>query len=133
MNQEEALAILEKSKKFRLEKKEKLEREQIILLKREQVNTNNPAIARLNIIFPKSLEPIYENEIKDLMNEKLEKFNLYCVPFFKKENDKHYIIEINSGSKMMYTWFEYLINGFKKEYGNKYNLRIEGFWDKYGD
>lgn len=101
-----------------------------ISIKREQVNTNNPAIAKLIIKFPKNMshnmELYYKNISFQIRNPDVE-------PVFRKLDEDEYEIEIKS-SMYMYQWFESFIGNFREDFTDMgKEVRISGAWDRYGN
>ena len=50
----------------------------------------------------------------------------------EKIGKNSFIIKIEKGSKLMYSWMELMIEHLKKSIGEE-NIIVEGAWDKYGD
>jgi hypothetical protein len=109
--------------------KNKLKEKESIVLRRFQVNTNNPAIAQLRIEFPKEIEN--PQEILDYYNE-IKKGQFPSVDHHIFMYDKKtIIIEVKNGSMCMYSCLDYLLNRFKKRLELKNDVLIRGNWDKF--
>ncbi|MBU1111569.1 MAG: hypothetical protein ABIG93_05595 [archaeon] len=126
------LEVLNFLKRKKEQEKEEHNSQNIVLLERRQVSKENPAIAQLRITFP-------ENNVLDL--EDLKKYFLEKEKNFPLIADVHeirkfrigncnFVLEIRS-SKLMYTWLEYFINNFQKDFSDKFDFKVEGSWDKY--
>jgi len=128
------LSQLEILKKRKEEESKRIETDKIVILERKQANTNNPAIAQLWIKFPASIEP--PDDILDYYRDRKEKYSINAnVHKITKLDAFEYVLELR-GVLVMYTWMEYFINSFKRDYGKKgkgYNIEVRGQWDKYGD
>ena len=131
MKASEILELLEQVKKREQDTKEKFNNERIILLRREQIQTNNPAIARVNILFPETLNPFPPEDIRKILDNCRKRFNIEAEPYFRKLSYRKYIVEIKKGSRNMYTWFERFIQAFMDKYSKKYKIRVSGSWDKF--
>tara|TARA_Y100000031_G_C8143473_1_gene348744 strand:- start:520 stop:891 length:372 start_codon:yes stop_codon:yes gene_type:complete len=94
----------------------------IISIRRQQINKDNPAIAQLRIEFPEAQEGF-----KEYFDTKVKGFGLGHVHEFTEISPTNYVIEIRS-MKLMYTWFEYFIDHMKKDFSN---VVVRGVWEKY--
>jgi hypothetical protein len=127
MSINDGLRALEMLKKKKEESAERRASEKIILIERRQISKNYPAIAQLQITFPDETQ----NNFKEYYNQQFTKFPLIAdVHRLIKNNSQNYIIEIQS-VKLMYTWFEFFIKNFTKDYEKDYLIEISGCWDKY--
>jgi hypothetical protein len=103
-----------------------------VVLRRKQVNTNNPAIAQLLIRFPKNKSP--PENFYDYYHERKSKFTISAdVHDMTEINEYEYVLEIQ-GVLPMYKWMEYFILSFIRDYGPKgqgYTVKVKGQWEKY--
>jgi hypothetical protein len=122
-NQDGSIKVPEHFMKKQIDKNNK------VIIERIQINRNNPAIAHLRIETP---ENTYYDE---LINEAYSKCEL-LIPSVSHELQKtgknSFIIKIDKGSKLMYSWMELMIDNLKKVIGEE-NIIVEGVWDKYGN
>ena len=107
----------------------KQEEKESIVLRRVQINTNNPAIAQLVIEFPEDM-----NNPKKIINYyngiKNNKFS--SVDHNIKQTDKRtFIIEVKNGSKYMYSLLNHLLECFRDELRKENKVIERGTWDKY--
>jgi len=123
------MRILKLLKIKRQEELDLIEKEKIIILKRKQVSTNNPAIAQLWIKIPKSLD--FKEDLLSYYEERKIKYSI-SAPIHKieKRDDKFYVLEIK-GVLPMYKWMEYFIKSFKRDFSKKYKVESTGCWEKY--
>ena len=128
---ENPLEILKLLKQRKEKEVQRIKDEKIIILKRVQVSTNNPAIAQLWINIPSSLD--FNEDIISYHKERKIKYSISAnVHTIKKEDDKTYVLEIR-GVLPMYKWMEYFIASFKRDFGQKYEIEDRGQWEKYGN
>lgn len=109
--------------------KNKEEESKSIVLRRVQVNTNNPAIAQVRIEYPE----VVRNTIKILnYYEKISHDKFKSVDStIKQIDDKTYVVEVGEGSWLMYSFLDYLIEHFEEELKKEGNVIIRGKWDKF--
>ena len=109
--------------------KSKQKEKESVVLRRVQVNRNNPAIAHLRIEFPEDINNpkevvTYYNKIKDKRFQSVEHT-------IRQVDKKTFVIEVRNGTKYMYSSLEYLIKCFESKLKTKNNVIITGVWDKY--
>ncbi len=109
--------------------KAKQKEKKSIILRRVQINRNNPAIAHLRIELPEEINNSqeileYYDEIKD------RKFPSVSHNIQKIDN-KTIVIEVNEGSKCMYSLLDYLIDCFKYKLERTKPVVVKGCWDKF--
>ncbi len=100
-----------------------------IVLRRVQINTNNPAIANLRIEFPENVENpkrIIEY-YKDIKNRRFQSVN----HTIKQIDGRTFVIEVESGTKYMYSLLDYLLECFKEELKKQKPVVIRGNWDRF--
>ena len=100
-----------------------------IILRRVQINTNNPAIANLRIEFPEEIKnpnkiTSYYNEIKDRKYPSVDHI-------IKQTDKKTFIIEVNQGTTFMYSLLDHLLECFKSKLEIENNVVVKGTWDKF--
>jgi len=102
-----------------------------IILERRQEGTNYPAIAQLWISFPKNINSDIISYYKEMKKKMTISTNVHKItPFF---DSNEFCIEIRSVLPM-YTWMEFFIKNFCKDYHKKYPLLkiiVRGKWEKY--
>ena len=109
--------------------KSKQKEKESIVIRRVQVNRNNPAIAHLRIEFPEDIDNpkeivAYYNEIKD------KRFS--SVDHNLRQSDKRtFIIEVKNGTKYMYSLLDYLLQCFESKLGRDKSVIVKGNWDKF--
>jgi cell shape-determining protein MreC len=114
---EEAMKLLEKLKSQNKSFQNNLEENKIVLVKGQQINSKTPVVARVEIIFPKSVTMPQD-------------FKQYCNDYLSNISDKKIInqdfkmliIEMKSSS-IMYSSVENLIKKIHKEFGFKIHLQ----------
>jgi len=108
--------------------KSKQKEKESVVLRRVQVNRNNPAIAHLRIEFPEDInnpkEVVTYYKIKDKRFQSVEHT-------IRQVDKKTFVIEVRNGTKYMYSSLEYLIKCFESKLKTKNNVIITGVWDKY--
>ncbi len=109
-------------------KSQQKEKESIVL-RRIQISTNNPAIANLRIEFPEDVENpkgIIEY-YKDIKNRRFQSVN----HTIKQIDRRTFVIEVESGTKYMYSLLDYLIECFEEEFKKQNAVVVRGIWDKW--
>ena len=109
-------------------KSKQIERESIVL-RRVQVNINNPAIAQVRIEYPKDIENPRKiiDYYKQIRNKRFQSVE----HTIRQVDKKTFVIEVRNGTKYMYSSLEYLIKCFESKLKTKNNVIITGVWDKY--
>jgi hypothetical protein len=105
-----------------------LEKESVVL-RRVQINRNNPAIANLRIEFPESISN--PQEILDYYNEIKDKRFPSVDHSIKKADNKTFIIEVKNGTKYMYSLLDYILECFESKLKRNNRVVIRGNWDKF--
>ena len=108
--------------------KSKEEKESIIL-RRVQINTNNPAIAQLKIEFPEDINN--PEKIIDLYDNMKNRRFPSVDHTIKQTDNRTFIIEVRNGSKYMYSLLDYLLECFRYELKKEINVVVRGYWDKF--
>jgi hypothetical protein len=132
--QEDALKALDLARDQKEKEKKEIIEKKIMIIEKDQVNVNSPAIAILHFKFPEGVSAPDFERFDEMVSRAHEKFSIGAYPVAKKITEQHYIIEINGGSRMMYRWFDRVINEFKRDYRARYpDIKITGHWAKYGN
>jgi len=100
-----------------------------VILRRVQVNTNNPAIARLVIEFPVNIEN--PKEIRSFYHRIIDGKFPSVDHHLTQSDARTFFIEVRRGTKYMYSLLQYLLVHFKKELEKKNSVVVKGEWDKY--
>jgi hypothetical protein len=106
-----------------------INKEKTIYIERIQINTNNPAIARVVIRFPDKLK----NKIDDIFQYFYDKYHSRNIVSKFMINDEGWIVEVKSNMDM-YRWLEVLIVDYKsyiKRHYPEYEVKNRGVWDKF--
>jgi len=109
--------------------KDKQKEKESIILRRVQINRNNPAIAHLRIEIPEGTN--ISNEIlkyyKEIEGKKFPSVNHNI----KRVDNQTIIIEVKEGSWKMYSLLDYLIDYFKHKLEKNESVVVRGSWDKF--
>jgi hypothetical protein len=131
---EEAARFLAGARIKNDQENERIIKEKVVIIEKEQVNVNSPAIADLHFKFPEGISPPKVERMEKLMEIVQNEISISSYPVLKVMSENHYIVEIKGGSLMMYTWFDVLINFFKQDYGVRYpKIKVIGHWAKFGN
>ena len=109
-------------------KSKQIERESIVL-RRVQVNINNPAIAQVRIEYPKDIENPRKiiDYYKQIRNKRFQSVE----HTIRRIDKKTFVIEVRNGTKYMYSSLEYLIKCFESKLKTENNIIITGNCDKF--
>ena len=109
-------------------KSKQIERESIVL-RRVQVNINNPAIAQVRIEYPKDIENPRKiiDYYKQIRNKRFQTVG----HTIRRIDKKTFVIEVRNGTKYMYSSLEYLIKCFESKLKTENNIIITGNCDKF--
>lgn len=110
--------------------KNKQREKESIVLRRVQINTNNPAIAHLRIEFPDDLNN--SKDVLDYYEEIRDKRFLSVDHTIKKIDQRTFIIEVKNGTRYMYSLLDYLLECFKSKLEKEKSVVVRGNWDKFG-
>ena len=105
-----------------------MEKESIVL-RRVQINRNNPAIAHLRIEFPDDVSN--QKEILDYYEEIRDKRFPSVDHAIKKVDKRTFIIEVKNGTKYMYSLLDYLLECFEFKFKQNKSVIVRGNWDKF--
>ena len=109
--------------------KSKQKEKESIVLRRVQINRNNPAIAHLRIEFPEDI--INPKDITEYYDEIRDR-RFSSVDHNIKQTDKRtFIVEVKNGTKYMYSLLDYLLECFKSKLGKEKSVVARGNWDKF--
>jgi|TARA_Y100000310_G_C20673179_1_gene811413 DNA helicase-4 len=109
-------------------KSKQMEKESIVL-RRVQINRNNPAIAHLRIEFPDDVSN--QKEILDYYEEIRDKRFPSVDHAIKKVDKRTFIIEVKNGTKYMYSLLDYLLECFEFKFKQNKSVIVRGNWDKF--
>ncbi len=109
--------------------KSKQEEKESIVLRRVQINRNNPAIAHLRIEFPEDIKN--PKEITSYYDEIRDKRYLSVEHNIKQIDKRTFIVEVRNGSKYMYSLLDYLLECFESKLGKDKSVVVRGSWDKF--
>ena len=99
-----------------------------IVLRRVQVNINNPAIAQLKIECPENM--VNSGRISNYYRQIGKKKFKSVKPTTRWVGNKTFVIEAR-GSKYICSLLEYLIKSFKFKLKNESKIIVTGTWDKF--
>ena len=109
--------------------KNKQKEKESIILRRVQINRNNPAIAHLKIEFPEEIKN--PQDIMDYYDEIGDRQFPSVEHNIKQTNKRTFVIEVNKGTKYMYSLLDHLIECFESKLGKEKSVIVKGSWDKF--
>ncbi|MBS3155406.1 hypothetical protein J4404_02820 [Candidatus Woesearchaeota archaeon] len=109
--------------------KNKQKEKESIVLRRVQINTNNPAIAHLRIEFPEDITN--SKEILDYYEEIKDRRFPSVDHSIKKLDKRTFVIEVKNGTKYMYSLLDYLLACFESKLKRNKSVIVRGNWDKF--
>jgi len=109
--------------------KDKQKEKESIILRRVQININNPAIAHLRIEFPEDINN--SKEILEYYDEVRDRRFPSVNHDIKKVDNRTFIIEVNNGTEYEYSLLDYLMECFKDKLGRDKSVIVRGCWDKF--